>query len=737
MLNFAHFLSILVYMQRKRRYRKRGPFNLKLKKQTVYTVAAIWLWIFAGVILTSFFADSGSTLSRLRDGLYTKIGWVMYPIPVYLVSLSMLFFKVKSSLAKPNVPFGFTMFLISLIGLTQAGVLGEWMMRILSETISIEVTYLVLIGVFIAGLIVEFNTSLDSFMNFLLMGIQRLIDGIGNWVASIFSPNRKSNDIRSGQLKIKSSTFFDEKPIVKTNAPVSAPGVGSKSAGGGKGTENATELKINSPLTASVPDTIWEYPPLTLLSDGPGERADRGSVKENANIIERTLESFGIQAKVVEVNEGPAITQYALKIAAGTKVSKIASLSSDLALALSAPTGQVRLETPIPGRDLIGIEIPNRGLEFVTLKRMLQSPEMTKAKSKLSVALGLDVSGNPTIVDIGKMPHVLIAGTTGSGKSVLVNAFITSLLFKTTPQEVKLIMVDPKRVELTGYNGIPHLLAPVIVDADKALSALHFAIKEMEIRYKQFQEVGVRNIDAFNERSGFQSMPYIVIFIDELATLMAYAPVDAEDSICRIAQMSRAVGIHLVLATQRPSVDVITGLIKANIPSRIAFNVSSMIDSRVIIDMPGAEKLLGRGDMLYVPPDQSKPSRIQGTYVSDGEVNKVVEYLKTKNAPVQYTEEVMNTPVSVLKKGAGGMATGSTDGKDPLFDDAFRLICQHDKASASLLQRRLSVGYARAARILDQLEAEGIIGPGEGSKPRDVLVKNPDEYYANQQQPEG
>ena len=477
---------------------------------------------------------------------------------------------------------------------------------------------------------------------------------------------------------------------------------------------------------------VWEYPPITLLSDGPGQKADRGDTRKNADVIEQTLDSFGITAKVAEVNSGPAVTQYALKIALGTKVSKITSLSSDLALALAAPTGQVRIEAPIPGRDLVGIEIPNRGLEFVTLKRMLESPVLRKAKSRLAVALGLDVSGNPLIADIAKMPHVLVAGTTGSGKSVLINSWICSLLFRTSPSEVRLIMVDPKRVELTGYNGIPHLLTPVIVEQDKILSALRWTMNEMEHRYKQFAEVGVRNIDGFNELSGFQAMPFIVILIDELADLMAYAPVEVEDTICRLAQMARATGIHLVLATQRPSVDVITGLIKANVPSRIAFNVSSMIDSRVVLDMPGAEKLLGRGDMLYIPPDQAKPTRIQGTFVSDQEVAKVVEFFKKQQVPVQYTEEVTTQPTTSMKK--SGQSMGGGDGKDQLFEDALRLICQHDRASASLLQRRLSVGYARAARILDQLEEAGIIGPGEGSKPRDVLVKNADDYLAAQQQ---
>jgi S-DNA-T family DNA segregation ATPase FtsK/SpoIIIE len=420
-----------------------------------------------------------------------------------------------------------------------------------------------------------------------------------------------------------------------------------------------------------------------------------------------------------------------MRIALGTKVSKITSLANDLALALAAPTGQVRIEAPIPGRDLVGLEIPNRGLEFVTLKKMLLSDAFVKAKSKLAVALGLDVSGNPLVGDIAKMPHVLIAGTTGSGKSVLLNAWICSLLFRTTPAEVRLILIDPKRVEMTGYNGIPHLLTPVIVETDKILSSLRWAMQEMERRYKQFAEVGVRNLDSFNELSGFQALPYIVIFIDELADLMAYAPVEVEDTICRIAQMARATGIHLVLATQRPSVDVVTGLIKANVPARIAFSVSSMMDSRVVIDTPGAERLLGRGDMLYVPPDQAKPMRIQGTFVSEKEVQKVVEFFKNKAVPVQYTEEITSQPTSAMKKGSGNMGG---DGHDALFEDALRLVCQYDKASASLLQRRLSVGYARAARILDQLELAGVIGAGEGSKPRDVLVKNPDDYLASQQQ---
>jgi DNA segregation ATPase FtsK/SpoIIIE, S-DNA-T family len=717
---------------KKRSYhkRKQSPFQLKLKKQTVYTVGAIWLWLFAGTITLSFFGE-GAMLSSLRQQLSDHIGWGMYGLPPFLVTLSFLFFKVKSSIGKPNVPMGFGILLLSLMGLTQSGIFGEYLWKLVAGSLSAEGAVLVYLGLFIVGLIILFNSSLDKLMNFLLVGAQSILDKMADFMVKITDKKSAAVFPSDKQLKIKGSDQEVKLPARTPLAVMPATSTGAKTTPPKATAEPAkSDLKINNPMANQAQETaVWEYPPVSMLSDGPGKKADRGDVRQNAGTIEKTLESFGINAKVVEVNTGPAVTQYAIEIALGTKVSKITSLASDLALALAAPTGQVRIEAPIPGRNLVGIEIPNRGLEFVTLKRMLASDVMQKAKSKLAVALGLDVSGSPVIGDIGKMPHVLIAGTTGSGKSVLVNSWICSLLFRTTPQEVRLILVDPKRVELTGYNGVPHLLTPVIVEPDKILSALRWSTTEMENRYKKFAEVGVRNIEGFNELSGFQALPHIVIFIDELADLMAYAPVEVEDTICRIAQMARATGIHLVLATQRPSVDVITGLIKANVPSRIAFNVSSMIDSRVVLDTPGAEKLLGRGDMLYIPADQSKPSRIQGTYVSDLEVSRVVDFMKQKNTAVEYTEEVTTQPVNSMKKGGAG-ASNTSDGKDQLFIDALRLVCQHDKASASLLQRRLSVGYARAARILDQLEEAGVIGPGEGSKPRDVLIKNPDDFLA-------
>ncbi|MCK4825701.1 DNA translocase FtsK, partial [bacterium] len=442
--------------------------------------------------------------------------------------------------------------------------------------------------------------------------------------------------------------------------------------------KSTTREPLAPKLVSNVPgeERVWKYPPLKILTDAETGKADRGDIKGNAAIIEQTLESFGITARVVEVNLGPAVTQYALEVALGTKLSKITALERDLALALAAPTGTIRIEAPIPGRSLVGIELPNRSPEFVPLKKMLASEEMRENQSKLAVALGLDVSGKPHVADLARMPHVLIAGQTGSGKSVCINAFLGSLLFRAAPFEVKVIMVDPKRVELTGYNGIPHLLTPVIIEPDKIISALRWILSEMDRRYKLFVQAGARNIDGYNEMSGFQALPYIVLIVDELADIMLFSPVEVEDAITRIAQMSRATGIHMVLSTQRPSVDIITGLIKANIPCRIAFAVASQVDSRVILDMQGAEKLLGRGDMLYLPPEQAKPLRIQGAFISDKDSGGLVSFLKTQGVSPQYTEEVISMP-----KPGTTRVVGVDAELDELFRDAVEVVCQYDRAS--------------------------------------------------------
>ncbi len=697
----------------KRRHYQKQKFKVKLKKNTVYSIFAFGV-ILSGILLGSSFAKTGPSLTTINDYINYYFGLLSFLLPLFLIILGFFFLRLKMFISKPNVSVGFFILFLSLLGLTREGMVGGYLNQLIAEVLSGFGAFAVyLAGVFV-GLIVLFDTSIDEVM--------QILSAIVGFLPKLFPS--------------KILSFFQKKQIpAMGNREMVIKGMGDKDLGNKEMKINSNLPKKDEPLISDklVMNTlgkpgVWKLPPMDLLSSDTSQKADRGDVKKIAAKIEDTLQSFGIGAKVVEVNLGPAVTQYALQIPLGTKVSKITNLSNDLALSTEAPTGQIRIEAPIPGRNLIGVEIPNKSLEVVSLRTMLSSDQMRKSKSKLAVSLGLDVSGNPLVADIGKMPHVLIAGTTGSGKSVMVNSFIASLLFRATPDEIRLIMIDPKRVELTGYNGIPHLMTPVIVEVDKILASLKWAMGEMDRRYKTFAEHGVRNVDSYNELAGFQRLPYIVIFVDELADLMAYAPVEVEDAIARLAQMARATGIHLVVATQRPSVDVITGLIKANIPCRIAFNVSSMIDSRVIIDTPGAEKLLGRGDMLFIPPDQAKPTRIQGAFVSEKEVRGLVDFLKNENPPVQYTEEVLAEPLVAAKK---GLASMGGDGKDALFDESIRIICQHDKASASLLQRRLSIGYSRAARILDQLEAVGAVGRAEGSKPRDVLITNAEEFISN------
>ena len=713
-------------MPGKRSHRKKA-FKLKLKKKTIYNIFSLGFFL-AGILFAIIVLNKSESTASASMKLTSMFGSLAILFPIALIFFGFLFLRMKMYLSQLNVTVGYMLIFISLIGLTKSGSVGAQIYRVLEEIITIPGANLVFIGGLLVGSIVFFDTSIDEILQ-ALAGIRDAFDRlIPRSLFSLFKRD-KSTLSKNKPLTIKGGQKEKEDEIapIKQNLPP-PPKKDQK--------ELLPDQLVTNVLSGTAPG-VWEYPSPSLLSADPGKKAERGDVNKTASTIENTLQSFGIDTHVAEANLGPAVTQYALEISLGTKLSKITSLANDLALATEAPTGQIRIEAPIPGRNLVGIEIPNRSLEVVTLRSLLTSNAMQKSKSKLAVSLGLDVSGNPLVVDIAKMPHVLVAGTTGSGKSVLINAFITSLLFRASPQEVRLILIDPKRVEFTGYNGIPHLLTPVIVEPQKILSALKWAMAEMDKRYKLFAERGVRNVDSYNELSGFQALPYIVIFIDELADLMMFAPVEVEDAIARLAQMARATGIHLVIATQRPSVNVITGLIKANIPCRISFNVSSMIDSRVIIDTQGAEKLLGRGDMLYIPPDQAKPTRIQGTYVSDKEVRGLVDFLKARNYPVEYTEEVISQPLPMKSTGGGGKGSSSgADGKDGQIEEAIRLVCQFNTASASFLQRKMSVGYARAARILDQLEEMGIIGPADGSKPRDVLVRNAQEYLSGQQQQE-
>ena len=464
----------------------------------------------------------------------------------------------------------------------------------------------------------------------------------------------------------------------------------------------------------------FEYiiPDIELLNQvdfQPG-KDDKKKIIQKAKLLEDTLRNFGVEAKVIQVSKGPVITRYELQPSVGVKVSKIVNLSDDIALNLAAKA--IRIEAPIPGKAAIGIEIPNEEIAMVTLREVIDSNNFKSSTANLPFALGKDISGAPVITDISKMPHTLIAGATGSGKSVCINSLLLSLLYSCSPDRVKLILVDPKVVELNQYNGIPHLLIPVVTDPKKATSALNWAVQEMTRRYKLFAENNVKDIGTYNERNEETKLPYIVIVIDELADLMMVAANEVEDAICRLAQMARAAGLHLILATQRPSVDVITGVIKANIPSRIAFSVASQTDSRTILDMGGAEKLLGKGDMLFYPMGANKPIRIQGAFVSEKEVDRVMTYIKGQVEKPQYETDI-------IKKIDQGEVLDISGGDD-LFDRAVQMVIESQQASISMLQRRLRIGYNRAARLIDEMEAKGIIGPHEGSKPRQVLLDQSD-----------
>lgn len=474
-----------------------------------------------------------------------------------------------------------------------------------------------------------------------------------------------------------------------------------------------------------VEDEHYEYPPVELLSKADKKTLKGGAkaLTETATKLQKTLYSFGVSAKVENVSVGPAITRYELKPAEGVRVSKIANLADDIALNLAAET--IRIEAPIPGKQAVGIEVPNKEKEAVHLREVLESEEFGESSSKLTVALGKDVAGNIQLADIAKMPHLLIAGSTGSGKSVCINTIITSIIYKSKPSEVKMVMVDPKVVELSVYNGIPHLLIPVVTDPKKAAGALAWAVQEMDNRYNLFAQKGVRDIKGYNKaiekEEGSGKLPQIVIIVDELADLMMVAAKDVEEAICRLAQKARAAGMHLVIATQRPSVDVITGLIKANVPSRIAFAVSSQVDSRTIIDSVGAEKLLGKGDMLFFPAGAPKPVRVQGAFVSDEEVEKIVDFVK-QNGTANYSEDILETIENGNKTEKEIAQTDEDDETDPFLMDAIQTVVETGQASTSFIQRRFKVGYARAGRIIDQMEERGVISGFQGSKPREVLM---------------
>jgi S-DNA-T family DNA segregation ATPase FtsK/SpoIIIE len=474
-------------------------------------------------------------------------------------------------------------------------------------------------------------------------------------------------------------------------------------------------------------DPNWKFPPYSILNQKQ-DKADAGDVNGNAQAIKDTFANFNIDVEMEGANVGPRVTQYTMRPPTGVKLTKITALENNLALDLAAHS--IRMEAPIPGKRAVGIEVPNVKAATVRISSLLQSREWAEMKGPLGFVIGRDIAGSPIVANLAKMPHLLVAGQTGSGKSVMINDILTSMLYRSSPADLKLILVDPKQVELTPYNNLPHLLTPVITEPEKCISALKWAVAEMERRLRAMSEVGKRDIAGYNELKKEEGMPYIVIVIDELADLMMMAARDVEALIVRIAQKARAAGIHLILATQRPSVDVITGLIKANIPARIAFTVASQVDSRTIIDQMGAEKLLGRGDMLLLTSDMPKPKRVQAALIDDEETSKVTDFIRQQQAP-QYNDEIISQPVQLNGKGGIVADASMGDADDDMLRDAVRVVIEGRKASTSLLQRRLRIGYGRAARLIEQMEEQGIISSADGNRPREVLVRSVDEVFGD------
>ena len=572
----------------------------------------------------------------------------------------------------------------------------------------------VLIALGIIAILVTFDLSLHRIFMAVrsLFNIGKLKEGVPGQPAKNASPEAVQN-----QAPVKINTMetlgFAVNQVKKVPIPVREEPI-AKSDVDADGEASAR------PALASAPDRFrkdqWKLPPTDILEE-PNTPVHSGNIEANVKIIKKTLEDFGVTVEMGEVNVGPTVTQYTFRPAVGVKLAQIVSRQDDLALALAAPS--IRVEAPIPGKSLVGVEVPNPSKAVVGLRGLLESQAFTGSPANLLFALGRDVAGHPMMADLSKMPHLLIAGATGAGKSVCINTLMTSFLYRNSPEELRFIVIDPKRVELTLYNGVPHLLTPVITDHRQAVNALKWMVSEMDQRYRTLSEAGKRNIEEYNASSK-EKFPYLVLVVDELADLMAVAKADVETSIVRLAQMARAVGLHLILATQRPSVNIITGLIKANITSRIAFSVASQIDSRTILDMAGAEDLLGHGDMLFTSASLPKPKRIQAPFMSEKEVRRVVDFLKNQSGPVDYQTDILEKPQKALGVGAGGDDDDDVD--SDMINAAIEEIGRSRKASASFLQRRLKVGYARAARILDVLEERGLIGPADGAKAREIYM---------------
>ncbi len=695
-------------------------FKVSISDEIKTTLLAIFLFIASLVVALALLGFSGSFGVRFSSFLVSVFGFVAYLLPLFLLGALWLLLKNagqkdSSGIGKKTV-FSLFLFFAGFLGLwhlvftllegrelwdfsfapTGAGAVGVVLSGVFLKAFGAPIAGLILIGIMISGLAIMANWELAKIKI--------------KWPAT-----KPAEQAAVGALKLKINAPQDANFVAKNvdqqpeprkpeQAPVAPMPIVHES--------KPRQQELIPDAVVLTEKTDWKLPPFDILDDKK-TKADSGNIEANAAIIRKTLSDFGISVEMGEVNVGPTVTQYTLRPAIGVKLSQIAALKNDLALALAASS--LRMELPIPGKPYVGVEVPNRAVSKVLLRDVMQTPEFINHKSPLAFALGRDVSGAPVVADLVKMPHMLIAGSTGTGKSVALNSLILSLLYRNTPQRVKLIMIDPKRVEMRPYNGIPHLITAPIMDSDKAVNAMKWAVNEMDRRFKLVSDAQKKTIVDYNESAATQ-LPYIVIIIDEMADLMTVAQADIEAAIVRLAQMARAVGIHLVLATQSPRVDIITGLIKANISSRMAFKVTSQSESRIILDMSGADQLLGNGDMLFVSQgDAGRPRRVQGSFVTDTEVHKVAEFFIHQAGVVLYNDEV-------VEKQKGISAVGGFDDSegDEFLDEAKQEVLRAGKASASFLQRRLKIGYARAARILDLLEQQGVVGPGDGAKPREV-----------------
>ncbi|MEK7183921.1 MAG: DNA translocase FtsK 4TM domain-containing protein [Patescibacteria group bacterium] len=671
-------------------------FDWSINPETTREVVAVLLGAIGILELLALVGAAGKIGAGLDGFLTVLFGGIRVAVPIVLIGTGVVVWDPNRFALRSTALIGALLAVLSLSGVVHpyGGVVGKTTLNFVDALFGSVAGTMVLFVLMVVGILLVMNTSLRGLLVLLKAA----------------TPEPMIRDASGGENK-------PEETRVSVFEAVRKKLQGVASAAQQPVAQVTTMAMATKPHT-QAPAGDWEFPPLELLNYPTG-KANPGNVVKNVEIIEKSLKDFGVEVAMGDVNIGPTVTQYTLKPHDGVKLTKITSRANDLALTLAAPGG-IRIEAPIPGKAAVGIEVPNKTAAMVTLRELLETEQAKSLKSNLSIPVGRDAAGAPIIADLKKMPHLLIAGSTGSGKSIAINSLIVGMLYQNTPSQLRMLLVDPKRVEFTQFNDIPHLLAPVITEPDKTVNTLKWALIEMERRYKRFQEVGSRDIDSYNAKFKDEQLPYIVIVIDELADLMATSAKEVEGAIVRLAQMARAVGMHLIVATQRPSVDVITGLLKANITTRVAFAVASQIDSRTIIDVAGAEKLLGRGDMLFLSSDFSnKPKRIQGCLITEKEIKNVTDFLKEQSGP-QYDEEVMNySPHGAAGGGANG---GNGEIDDDMYEQAKETVINAGKASASLLQRRLRVGYARAARLLDLLEDQGVIGPADGAKPRDVLT---------------